>query len=465
MSAAFHIVDRLGQGGHGAVYLASMLGEHGVTRDVAVKVLRSPNEDADTEERAALQEMMAARLRDEARIMGQLDHPAIARVITMTYLEGAPSVIMEYVRGRPVAGLHLPPRAALELVGQVASALRYAHAAGVWHRDIKPDNVVLTTEGAVKVLDFGIAKVQSEARESRTQTGVILGTARYMAPELFHGDMGPAVDVYALGAMMYELLTGRRWKGTCGLSLDAARDRVCDQISHVDDETLQHLLWGMVNPTAGERYTAQVVEDWCHDNAVHFDGDSLRRLSRDTVTPLRVGANDPTDPFLGRTLSGSPTPTPARTEPVIHVREGYPEDYQGLEEAFQRAAWELGLSGTLVAMHRGPSWGHIVADVPSRGIFLELTSHDGSCMPGTIWDAPPRYHLRAGPLLGDGPSTLSVTWKEGERTLASALREAVEHWACREIPALPLHGRSKIQENYRLLAPRRGYAFGPKEHR
>ena len=103
----------------------------------------------------------------------------------------------------------LRPREAAELVGSIARALHHAHEAGVVHRDVKPGNVLLTSDGVPKVADFGLAK-GVDAEDRQTRTGTLLGTPGYMAPEQAEGRaVGPAADVYALGAVLYECLTGR----------------------------------------------------------------------------------------------------------------------------------------------------------------------------------------------------------------------------------------------------------------
>ena len=200
----------LGRGGFGEVYRAARGGAGALVTDVAVKVLRSTG-DADA----------VARLRDEARVLASLDHPAILKVLDLVQLDGRPALIAEYVDGADVdAVAPIPARAALEAIATLADGLAAAHRAGVVHRDVKPTNVRIGRHAQVKLLDFGIVWTASPDREVRTASGVIIGSAAYMAPERFsEGPSGAAADVFGLGCVLYEALTGRPL--LAGLSLPA----------------------------------------------------------------------------------------------------------------------------------------------------------------------------------------------------------------------------------------------------
>jgi eukaryotic-like serine/threonine-protein kinase len=155
----------------------------------------------------------AERLRREARAAARLEHPDIARVLDLGEHDGRPYLVMELLDGESLAARidragAMPPAEAARVVGAVADALEAAHQAGVVHRDVKPGNVFLTSTGAVKVLDFGIA---SAAGDAAITTGDLLGTAAYLAPERVLGQRAtPAADIYALGVVLYELLAGHR---------------------------------------------------------------------------------------------------------------------------------------------------------------------------------------------------------------------------------------------------------------
>ncbi|HEY6709361.1 MAG TPA: serine/threonine-protein kinase [Actinomycetota bacterium] len=190
----------LAGGGMGEVWAARDLL---LDRAVAVKVLGGA---------FAGDARAAERLRREARAAGRLEHPAIARMLDLGEDGGRPYLVMELLEGESLAERiargPMGPVEAARVVAAVADALEAAHRAGVVHRDVKPGNVFLTSDGGVKVLDFGIA---SAAGDTALTTGDLLGTAAYLAPERALGHQATAAaDVYALGVVLYELLAGRR---------------------------------------------------------------------------------------------------------------------------------------------------------------------------------------------------------------------------------------------------------------
>jgi serine/threonine protein kinase len=199
----YEVLERLGRGSMGVVYAARDLR---LNRRVALKIipdlaLASPED--------------LVRFLGEAEVAAQLQHPNIVPVHAVGQHEGRPFFTMELVAGGTLAGLAasgpVPPRRAAELVEAVARAVHHAHRRQVVHRDLKPANVLLTEDGTPKIADFGLAK-RLDVGTGLTQTGTLLGTPRYMAPEQAEGlvhDVGPLTDVYALGTILYELLTGR----------------------------------------------------------------------------------------------------------------------------------------------------------------------------------------------------------------------------------------------------------------
>jgi serine/threonine protein kinase len=191
----------LGSGGMAQVYLAH---DEVLDRDVALKVLRG---------QYAEDEEFVGRFRREARSAAGLSHPNIVSVYDQGRSEdGAYYMAMEYVPGGTLKDRirrdgALAPDAAAGVALQITDALRVAHEKGVIHRDIKPQNVLVTSSGDVKVTDFGIARAASAT--TATTTGTVLGTAGYMSPEQAKGEpVGPQSDLYSLGAVLYEMLTG-----------------------------------------------------------------------------------------------------------------------------------------------------------------------------------------------------------------------------------------------------------------
>ena len=155
------------------------------------------------------------RFRREEELALRLDHPGLVRARPAIREKSRVYLVMEYVPGRSLAAIlreegPLAPPRAVELARQTCDALAYLHAMGVVHRDVKPDNVLVTAEGRAKLLDLGIAHVESARKLTLSGLTASIGTPDYMAPEQLRGKPGDArADVYALGTMLYELLTGR----------------------------------------------------------------------------------------------------------------------------------------------------------------------------------------------------------------------------------------------------------------
>nr|WP_211244405.1 Stk1 family PASTA domain-containing Ser/Thr kinase [Actinospica robiniae] len=197
----------LGRGGMAEVYMARDIR---LGRAVAVKTLR-----ADMARDATFQ----ARFRREAQSAASLNHPAIVAVYDTgeDFIGGVslPFIVMEYVDGSTLrdllhSGRKLLPERTLEITSGVLQALDYSHRNGIVHRDIKPANVMLTRGGAVKVMDFGIARAMGDAGMTMTQTAAVIGTAQYLSPEQAKGEQVDArSDLYSTGCLLYELLTGR----------------------------------------------------------------------------------------------------------------------------------------------------------------------------------------------------------------------------------------------------------------
>jgi DNA-binding beta-propeller fold protein YncE len=199
----YEILGELGRGGMGVVYKARQIG---LNRVVALKMILGG---------AHTEPAVLARFQAEALAVAKLQHPNIVQIYETGQHDELPYLSLEYVDGgsldRRLEGRPLPPREAAELVKTLARAVDVAHQAGIIHRDLKPANVLLTSSGVPKITDFGLAKTLGEDR-GQTASGAILGTPSYMAPEQAGGkkhEITRAVDVYALGAILYELLTGR----------------------------------------------------------------------------------------------------------------------------------------------------------------------------------------------------------------------------------------------------------------
>jgi serine/threonine protein kinase/tetratricopeptide (TPR) repeat protein len=201
--ASYELIEVLGEGGMGVVYKAR---QRGLNRLVAVKMIR-------TDRRGNADRL--ARFRVEAEAVARLRHPNIVQIFEIGEAAGAPFVSLELLEGGSLEDrlLGTPQRGqdAAQLLITLAKAVQVAHDAGIIHRDLKPSNILFTEDGTPKITDFGLAKrLESDSRQ--TESGQIMGSPSYMAPEQARGrtrDVGPAADVYALGAVLYEMLTGR----------------------------------------------------------------------------------------------------------------------------------------------------------------------------------------------------------------------------------------------------------------
>jgi len=198
LGGRYEIGATLGVGGMAEVYRGR---DARLGRDVAVKILRTE---------LAADPTFIARFRREAQAAASLNHPHIVAVYDTGEDSGVPYIVMEHVEGQTLRdvlrGGRMLPQRALEIVADVCSALEYSHVAGIVHRDIKPANVMLTTNGTVKVMDFGIARATTS--QTMTQTAAVLGTVQYLSPEQARGEHVDArSDVYSTGCLLYELLT------------------------------------------------------------------------------------------------------------------------------------------------------------------------------------------------------------------------------------------------------------------
>ena len=220
----YEIQSPLGAGGMGEVYRAT---DTKLGRDVALKVL--PAEMAEDPERLG-------RFRREAKTLAQLDHPNIVTIYSVEEWDGIHFLTMQLVEGLPLDRLipegGLPVEQIIEIASALGDALAAAHEKGIVHRDLKPANVMVSNEGRVKVLDFGLAKDVRRSNpgdatmtsNSRTQVGVVMGTPAYMSPEQTSGrPLDQRTDIFSIGVLLHEMATGRRpFEGSSSAELVSA---------------------------------------------------------------------------------------------------------------------------------------------------------------------------------------------------------------------------------------------------
>jgi non-specific serine/threonine protein kinase/serine/threonine-protein kinase len=223
----YKIISEIGRGGMGAVYLAERDDAH-FTRRVALKLIK----------RGMDTDFVVQRFRSERQILASLDHPNIAGLIDGGATEAdLPYFIMEYVEGQPINKYananNLSTNERLKLFRTVCSAVQYAHQNLVIHRDLKPSNILVTKEGEPKLLDFGIAKLlqaDGEAETELTATAVRVMTPEYASPEQIKGErITTSSDVYSLGVLLYELLTGQRPYRVKSRQPDEIAKAICEQ--------------------------------------------------------------------------------------------------------------------------------------------------------------------------------------------------------------------------------------------
>jgi serine/threonine protein kinase len=208
--AQYEIVSAVGSGGMGVVYRAR---DTRLGRDIALEVTASP---------IASDPVMRRRFETEARAVASLSHPGILSIYELAIADGIPFAVMELLEGRNLrermSSGSLPWREAAEISASIADGLAAAHAKGIIHRDLKPENVFLTSDGHVKILDFGLALQRLEVSPdpeaptiARTMPGLVLGTFGYMSPEQVTGDrVDGRTDIFALGCLLYEMMAGRQ---------------------------------------------------------------------------------------------------------------------------------------------------------------------------------------------------------------------------------------------------------------
>lgn len=264
----YQVLHLLGRGGMGAVYQGKQIT---LERLVAIKIL-PPELGLDDPQ-------FVERFKNEARAMARLSHPGIIAVHEFgESRDGLLYIVMEFVEGRDIAQViagrkAMPVAEAVPVIMQVCEALHYAHERGIVHRDIKPSNILIGTDGVVKVADFGLAKMRHADQSQFTRSGAMLGTLHFMAPETFV--IGAVVDrradVYALGVMLYQMLTGKLPQGLFGMP--------SEEVAGLDP-----------------RYDAIVAKALREDRSLRYQtAAELRQELFDALNQTYSGAEEPSD--------------------------------------------------------------------------------------------------------------------------------------------------------------------------
>ncbi|MFM2244657.1 MAG: hypothetical protein RL071_731, partial [Pseudomonadota bacterium] len=430
-------LETIGTGGFGSVYLAEVHARGGFVQRLAVKVLSA--------ELAASSDV-AARHRDEARLLALLNHDNIVKVVDMVEIDGRPALLMEVVDGVDGGALlrhaPLPARAAVEVGQAVASALRFASETpepgtgrplAVVHRDIKPANILISRHGGVKVLDFGIARGDFD-REGRTES-VQFGTARYMAPEQFlANESSEKVDIYALGVTLLELLAGRQLARAplqpepFAAHVRAALDAVLVAWAPQPRATAHALLRSMCAWQPEDRPRAAEVHAACLGLAEQLPGPGLARYAPAAVPGLiearrakHHGSPRPADatvqpaPSRPRDLRGPTGPdlTLPTPRPTLLDGRGGP-DAPGLLGGDPRA-----LTGPIrPAPRRGPAEARPAEPLPPQPAPLTAQPSDDTAALGRALAAPPPITTTApsAPAAGPGGEGPTASTAAARRT-------------------------------------------------
>lgn len=304
LGGRYELESRLGRGGMATVFRGS---DRVLGRSVAVKVLAST---------FAKDRTFVERFRREAQAAAGLNHPNVVAVFDTGSDDGVHYIVMEHVEGRTLADIlreegALPPTRAAEIAETVCRALSTAHEKGMVHRDVKPGNVLLTSDGGVKVADFGIARVASG--EPLTVTGSVMGTASYLSPEqATGGGVDSRSDIYSLGCVLYEMLTGRTpFEGDTPVSI---------AYKHVGEEPTVPSSINLAVPPALDAVVKRAMAKSPADryqSAEEMAGD-LRNVA--TVAPQATVVTSPQEETA--VLPVSPG-GPASTEPLPITREAH----------------------------------------------------------------------------------------------------------------------------------------------
>lgn len=341
LGGRYRLVELLGQGGMATIYRAT---DAQLGREVAVKVLH-PQYGRDPD--------FVARFKQEAMAAASLSHPNIVGVYDFGTDADGPYIVMELVDGEDVATLlarngPLPPRQAARLAAEVAHALAAAHARGIVHRDVKPGNILVSSDGRVKVADFGIARAWADAR--LTLPGVTLGSVHYFSPEQALGEQATAQsDIYSLGIVLYELLTGRRpWEGDNAAAVAMARisappPLVSDVRPNVPP-VLEAIDRKALSPDPGARYPSAAA---MADALEAFLGEGSARpasaAAAGAAAGVAAGAATAARPYPSDAYAGG-APAPYQAAPSTPPPYDEPEERRGTSAW----TWVAGILGLLI---------------------------------------------------------------------------------------------------------------------
>ncbi|MEV0638511.1 serine/threonine-protein kinase [Streptomyces sp. NPDC050619] len=403
IAGRYRLHDPIGRGAMGEVWRAV---DETLGRTVAVKLLLPRDADPTA----------ASRFRLEAQTAGRLNHPHVVGVYDFGEYEGRLFLVMELVEGDSLARLlttggPLPADQVARIAAQAAAGLAAAHQQGIVHRDVKPANLLMDADGTLKIGDFGIARFVDDPSGALTTTGQIVGTSLYLAPERALGEAaGPACDVYALGCLLYQLLTGRPpFQADTAVAilhqhLDAAPVPP-RQLGAALPPAFENYLLGLLAKRPEDRPTAQQITDWFAGGA--WEG---------RPEPLPAPAAAPAPAPSVASASGFPAETGPPTTYALPSAAVRPPRSRG---QFARRPRVLGTAAAVVvflaAMLAGMLWfspGHSSAESPRTGT-PGTPGTPGTTPPAPTTPAPTATASSPTPSLPTPTATAPPT--EGER--------------------------------------------------
>lgn len=337
----FQILQTLGKGGFGTVYRAEMTDAGGFAKQVALKIMSYEGDEA---------EGIARRMRDEARMLGLIRHRAIVGVNSLIPLQDGWGVVMEYIDGVDLSSCikagKIPIGAVLEVIEEVAGALEAAYTARVpgrkeplklVHRDIKPSNIRVTRQGEVKLLDFGVARAEFDAKESQDSSEFVMGSTRYMSPERRRGWETHQGDVYALGLVLANALTRKRFpeppesEGDHARFLGTVLETVNRSLSSHDEEAVR---------AAAGQVKFLLLEMLAFEPMDRPDAHTVERRIRKVRKAMPAGLREWSDVAVRRVQQSATVPEDIRgdTGKVLLERAGGPENEEATAPVMPYAA-------------------------------------------------------------------------------------------------------------------------------